>query len=554
MTDNNELAIHEISQEAKIFHIPNYQRGYRWTEDEVQALLDDLHTVCSVADNVYCLQPLVLEKRKDGRTFVVDGQQRLTTLAIILRILGVRPGWDIEYTAEGNRKLSDLLAKPGSSINDYFRNGAREAVEGWLKEAPERCDDLKQLLKGSLKGKRVVFLRHEIASGEDGHDVFQRLNAGKTPLTSSELIRALFMEAGNGLTDGEKADIAKEWDLIESAMTDTQFWAIWNNRDFRDVSTRMDFLFSIVMNVKSKDTRHDPLLVYSRFEKLVLNGNRMSDELRKRWEDVLRCWWWMQSCYGDAEAAHLLGWLALFTDPETRVMFRVQWNGDAKCRMKSFKALLRKHVAESIGDVDFDSLRYDHSDLLTLRKVFVLLNMLEAERRGIRFRFDLYQNDSWDVEHIASQTDNPLDKREEREDWLRLAEAEMSEAEKKTLAQYGTFEEKWQAVWMMFERRGDAVSDKDAIGNLVLLDSTTNRSYKNAIFPAKRRWILLELPNEVRKEEKYVLPATEAAFAKSYSPAAAQMRYWSKEDADAYRKGMKEMFKGFIKTVDGGVR
>ena len=131
MTDNNELAIHEISQEAKIFHIPNYQRGYRWTEDEVQALLDDLYAFCSEADTVYCLQPLVLEKRKDGNTVVVDGQQRLTTLAIILRMLGVRPGWDIEYTAEGNRKLSELLAKPGSSINDYFRNGVREAVEGW---------------------------------------------------------------------------------------------------------------------------------------------------------------------------------------------------------------------------------------------------------------------------------------------------------------------------------------------------------------------------------------------------------------------------------------
>ena len=114
MADNNELAIHEISLEAKIFHIPNYQRGYRWTKDEVQALLDDLCAFCSEADNVYCLQPLVLEKRKDGKTFVVDGQQRLTTLAIILRTLEVKLGWDIKYTAESNRRLSDLLDKPAS--------------------------------------------------------------------------------------------------------------------------------------------------------------------------------------------------------------------------------------------------------------------------------------------------------------------------------------------------------------------------------------------------------------------------------------------------------
>ena len=98
MTNNNELAIHEISQEAEIFHIPNYQRGYRWTKDEVLALLNDMSAFCRDADNVYCLQPLVLEKRRDGKTFVVDGQQRLTTLAIILRKLGVKLGWDIEYT------------------------------------------------------------------------------------------------------------------------------------------------------------------------------------------------------------------------------------------------------------------------------------------------------------------------------------------------------------------------------------------------------------------------------------------------------------------------
>ena len=546
MTDNNELAIHEISQEAKIFHIPNYQRGYRWTEDEVQALLDDLYTFCSEADNVYCLQPLVLEKRKDGRTFVVDGQQRLTTLAIILRILGVRPGWDIEYTAEGNRKLSDLLAKPGSSINDYFRNGAREAVEGWLKEAPERCNDLKQLLTGSLKGKRVVFLRHEVASGEDGHDVFQRLNAGKTPLTSSELIRALFMEAGNGLTDGEKADIAKEWDLIESAMTDKQFWAIWNNRDFRDVPTRMDFLFSIVANVDSKEARQDGLLVYRAVESRVLNEKDKGFALKKEWEMMLRGWWWMQSCFSDEEAYHLLGWLARFTGRSTRGLWTHWEKSDS--RMNAFKQELRRLVAGEFADRDFDSFRYDEAKPTELRGLFVLLNSLEAQRRHIRFRFDLYKEGDWDIEHIASQTDNPLTDKKDKEEWLNLATKEMSEDEVRQLDGCVTFEEKWLKVWKTFPNEMNV--DKHGIGNLVLLDSGTNRAYRNAIFPAKRRDVLINsVGNGI-----YVPPATEAAFAKSYSSEAAQMRYWSKNDAEAYREGMKKLFEEFINKADGGVR
>ncbi len=546
MTNNNELAIHEISQEAKIFHIPNYQRGYRWTKDEVQALLDDLYAFCSEVDNVYCLQPLVLEKRKDGKTVVVDGQQRLTTLAIILRTLGVKLGWDIEYTTEENQRLSDLLNNPGNSINDYFRNGAREAVEGWLKDSLKRRNDLKQLLTGSLKGKSVVFLRHEIASGEDGRVVFQRLNAGKTPLTSSELIRALFMEAGNGLTDGEKVDIAKEWDLIESAMTDKQFWAIWNNRDFRDVPTRMDFLFSIVVKVDSKEARQDGLLVYRAVESRILGEKDKGFALKKVWEMTLRCWWWMQSCYSDEEAYHLLGWLARFTGRSTRGLWTHWEKSDS--RMNAFKQDLRRLVTREFADREFDSFRYDEAKPTELRGLFVLLNSLEAQRRHIRFRFDLYKEGDWDIEHIASQTDNPLTNKKDKEEWLDLATKEMSEDEVRQLDGCVTFEDKWLKVWKAFPNERNV--DKHGIGNLVLLDSGMNRAYRNAIFPAKRRDVLI---NSIEKGI-YVPPATEAAFAKSYSPAAAQMRYWSKNDSEAYREGMKKLFDEFMGKADGGAK
>ena len=125
----------------------------------------------------------------------------------------------------------------------------------------------------------------------------------------------------------------------------------------------------------------------------------------------------------------------------------------------------------------------------------------------------------------------------------------MSEAEKEGLAKFTTFEEKWQEVWKLFEEAGDTISDKDATGNLALLDFATNRSYKNAIFPAKRRRILLELPEEVRQARKYVPPATEAAFAKTFSPSAAQMRYWGESDAKMYRQAMKDLFDGFMNSV-----
>lgn len=515
--NEHELAVNDIP--AVTFSIPHYQRGYRWTEKEVTALLDDLLAFAhsDTSEKVYCLQPLVLQKIDDKKYKVVDGQQRLTTVYIILRSLALEPGWDIEYAAEGGQKLSLLLDKPGKSINDHFRTQASIAVQrDWLK--PDRKDILRSLLTAK-NGKQVVFLLHE-ATDEDDHAVFQRMNAGKTPLTSSELIRALYMEAGNGLSDSEKTDIAKEWDLIESAMTDEQFWAIWNNRDFRDVPTRIDFLFSVVLNVKSEEARHNPLYVYSCFEKTVLNENNLADNLRSQWEEILRCWWWMQSCHADVEAFHLLGWLSLFTKRETRVQYKEQWKEKSLSRMKDFKLALRTIVADNIGDNSFDSFRYGDCDSETLCKVFVLLNMLEAECHGIRFRFDLYRNDTWDVEHIASQTDNPLDKEESREELLRLTNAEKSDK---------VVEDK----------------DKDEMGNLALLDSGTNRSYKNEIFPEKRKRIL----REARGKGVYIPPCTEAAFTKSYSPEAAQMRYWGESDATDYHAAMKDLFVNFMEKV-----
>ena len=533
MNDRHELSVCSIP--ATIFTIPHYQRGYRWTDKEVTALLDDLHafahnSASKDSKEPYCLQPLVLQRITDGEVNVVDGQQRLTTLAIILHELEIKHNWDIKYTAEGGMLLSQLLEVPGNSINDCFREKAREAVRDWLKRGCSRNEVLCELLNGN-GDERVIFLLYEISGPEDGHAVFQRLNAGKTPLTSSELIRALYMEAGNGLGDGEKNDIAKEWDLIEAEMGNDEFWAIWNNRDFRDVPTRMDFLFSIVANVDSDKARHDGLLVYRKMETIA-----KVERLQAIWEEVLRCWWWMQSCFVDDEAYHLLGWLAQFSDRGTRGL-QDTWQ-KAGCRMDAFKKELRKFVAERIRDKDFNSFRYDPSSTDDLRGFFVLLNMLEAQRQHIRFRFDLYGQCRWDIEHIASQTDNPFTSKNDQDEWLALARTEMTKSDLELLDEKKSFDEKWSFVFNLFEKEDDKIADKDVIENLALLDASTNRAYKNAIFPAKRRQIL--------NNGQYIPPLTEAVFAKRYSTNAAQMRYWGKDDAANYRETMKQMFDQFM--------
>ena len=83
-------SVGELLRDKEQFLIPYYQRGYRWEAPQVEALLSDLdefdqYSAGSVGINqFYCLQPLVVFRREDGQWEVVDGQQRLTTIYLIL--------------------------------------------------------------------------------------------------------------------------------------------------------------------------------------------------------------------------------------------------------------------------------------------------------------------------------------------------------------------------------------------------------------------------------------------------------------------------------------
>src|SRR5438552_4643510 len=121
------------SDEPIRYRIPAYQRGFRWTPTQVTQLLDDIHEFTQrespQPEEFYCLQPLVLLPREDGAYEVVDGQQRLTTLLLILRCFNERLApeyrdkvYTLEYETRPN--LSTFLDKPdeaqASSNIDYF--------------------------------------------------------------------------------------------------------------------------------------------------------------------------------------------------------------------------------------------------------------------------------------------------------------------------------------------------------------------------------------------------------------------------------------------------
>lgn len=110
----NSLEVKEIFNSKYI--IPIYQRNYAWESDEIEALLDDIKNYSGVG---YFIGSLVV-REKDGFFEVIDGQQRLTTLFLILKYLESKQ--DIEYTEdklkfEAREKSNVTLSKICKDVN-----------------------------------------------------------------------------------------------------------------------------------------------------------------------------------------------------------------------------------------------------------------------------------------------------------------------------------------------------------------------------------------------------------------------------------------------------
>ena len=87
-----------VGEISGYFIIPAYQRGYRWDE-EVKMLLDDLNEITEGKE--YCLQPIVVRALGDEKYELIDGQQRLTTLFLLLNYIKTfRPKMAIKYSID----------------------------------------------------------------------------------------------------------------------------------------------------------------------------------------------------------------------------------------------------------------------------------------------------------------------------------------------------------------------------------------------------------------------------------------------------------------------
>eukprot|EP01041_Mallomonas_annulata_P038144 gene38144-61586_t len=81
------VKLNQLVQENLKLTIPVYQRPYKWTDKNVIQLLDDIFQYVILKNKTYRIGSLILHYDEKLENNIVDGQQRLTTISLLLRIL-----------------------------------------------------------------------------------------------------------------------------------------------------------------------------------------------------------------------------------------------------------------------------------------------------------------------------------------------------------------------------------------------------------------------------------------------------------------------------------
>ncbi|WP_066268592.1 GmrSD restriction endonuclease domain-containing protein [Hydrogenophaga palleronii] len=587
---SNNLTLRAIDDlKDEIFRVPSYQRGYRWTPEQVTALLDDVQEFVSSPEwtpsSFYCLQPVVVSKNSGVGRELIDGQQRLTTLYLILNFFnsryvesGQRRHFTLHYATREDSAayLQDPSAQRKDDNIDFFHiHESHLAIARWF--ANENLDLAK--LESAFR-KQVKVIWYEVSDQVKPVDVFARLNMGKIPLTSAELVKALFLRARNFEGDDTKSlqanqlRIAQEWDHIERRLQDDAFWYFLSNANV--ASNRIELVLRLrAEEVKSGDAleRDNPnTFVFFAFNDLL---SRPDVDVLNEWEHVKRIFLQLDEWFSDHLLYHLIGFRIFQLRDHARNIFQIQHLSNACSSKTMFRERLKSDIFKQIFSAKgshahgvatpAEQIQNTLSDLVygseskVVRNVLLLFNVVSlVQASSARFPFNLFKTEEWDIEHIHSVTSEMPDRVDLQKQWLnnfiehlrsdpdnalRIRAVQIVDAEK---LDSQAFSKLFGEIVSHYGREGETGRGTDptadhGLGNLTLLDAATNRSYKNAIFPIKRKKLF-----GLDKRGQFVPLCTKNAFMKYYSEDIDKMLFWTKEDSHAHLTAMIDTFTRFF--------
>lgn len=541
------------------FFIPSYQRGYRWTELQIDNLLHDIYGFNKGVDgDFYCLQPLVVKERGKvtleeiknaksieevktilkGEWIVIDGQQRLTTIYLILKALGNEQRPTLEYERESYIDTCDKCNDIDTcNIEIYHLTSAKRIINNWLEDKEKELFRIKL-----LEQTKFIFYNVGDVLEEKEHDIFNNLNSGKIALNNAELIKALFLnKVGKediAHREVEQRLLADEFDQIERTLRQDDIWYFLAGNAEKP-SSCINLLFDLMLAASDKNDQYridEPFRTFFYFNDLINGDREPYKKSRDTWEYVRKVFHIMEGWFNDSVMYNLIGYHRAAKGGKRKTLCNIY---QKFCNTKSkndFKEWLVDECKNHIDYPDsFMQLRFDENkdEVFNLLLLFNIATLNERPQEAIKFSFANLHKYNWDVEHISPQNpknDDDLKKAVEKfkgNEYLKNLIDALNKEEKNT----NIIEEERAKYFAA----GDDLMD---IQNLTLLTEHDNRGIGNKSFFEKRQKL-----QEYYQQGSFIPACSMNVFMKFYSDNPKQMAFWDEEDRVSYKKKLEETIK-----------
>lgn len=593
-----DLSVKYLCEHRERFFIPAYQRGYKWGKNEIVALLDDIQNFDTSRDgDFYCLQPIVVRKDKaKGEYRVIDGQQRLTTLYIILKYSKCDKCFDLDYERETKLIcLNDEQIEINYEDSESFHiSSAYDIIQKW---ANVNDNDIEGVIR-KLDSDSIRFIWYNLPLNGDEqealeieHAYFMNLNSGKISLTEAELIKALLLHnrpyRNIISTDTSQIYMAEEWDRMERSLRQPDMWHFIAGKEGIKQNA-MDYLVKLLWDSLEESERKP----FKNIDFPIFAWAERTDP-NQVWNTLVRIYRIIRGWYEDCEFYNIIGYFASgeqISDVIPSILRLLLYSDSKESKISSKKELLRHlwirtltnkglvcslNLEEEIPEdrnlyiSEIHKYRYDErGGRNKIFNILLLANIAFCTLNGISRKFDFlrFNSHSWNVEHISpanpkSNTELMKALEDVKAEWGKdlpnaifpkeiehlsdllneLAKIEnedpndltgLSEAEKKELTN-------------LREKILPATKEETmSIDNFTLLTELCNKGIGNRFFFDKRQRL-----QQYQSKGEFIPILTLHVFTKWYSKINPQPWFWDENDRKDYLKALDDCIMSIVTRI-----
>lgn len=174
-----------------LYQIPVYQRNYAWGRDEICALIKDVYDSMEAKKKVYYIGTLVTYKRDENVYEVIDGQQRLTTIYIILKAMGYE-GVASRLTYSARKRSATTIENLPNFGEEYdlgIKQGFRYAEDGLKDVVGDRKEEFRNYFLD-----KVHIIHYRVPKDVDLNHYFEVMNSRGEQLEKHEIVKAKLSE------------------------------------------------------------------------------------------------------------------------------------------------------------------------------------------------------------------------------------------------------------------------------------------------------------------------------------------------------------------------